>query len=604
MRRPRFGSVLAAVAVATAGLIPIFASPASAANNCGPGTGSGGPVNTSAGSQYPVGPGALAELKIDCHVDAAVNPPADNIILHDARNGIWHHGAARTVAGTVTGTAGSRVLVLSVANSITALDLSRPISYRCQTGGAFIAGITSTTVIKISKPSKAGCSVGATTTVIVEHSTNRVLHDIDCPNTGAGGVAVLTSTVLTTTGVVGPSDQFSAADVGKSVTGGPFGGAGGGTGGGSGPTGVWRIVSVSGITATLNAAAPTACTDAEPTPGPAGVQDVITIGGQTYGVASDVPTFKALWPSNPMTIELSNTPAVSGVENSGTGFTCTVVSGFARIALGTAAAGKIPSFSAAYTKMQVILRGSGAPPPPTTVTGFVSPSLVLAATTCPAGITATAGSATIGVPNATAPVNGSPMMELNAELNLNPSLVKTQDDCTRNTIEGFEVVGMWNNPGAYAAGTVAVPVSTGQIVFPTAVVSFAGNIVPRKGATNNGDSQVTSSHFDFVFPSLPTSAAVCLTPPTIGTPSNPTQLALAFASVTLSGDINGNGPYTQTGAGNPQDATVRALDQRFSQTFNGKYELKLGASPVASGATFSCAIPASTVVPGLTCGDG
>ena len=570
MRRPRFGSVLAAVAIATAGVIPIFVSPAGATNNCGPGAGSAGAVNASGGSEFPVGPGALASLKIDCHQDAGAI--ADNIIIHDAPNALWHHGAARNVAITPTN---SSATITFAANAITASDIGRPISYVCQTGGSFIVAVPSTTTATLSKASKTGC---AATTAKIEYTTNRVLQDVNCTS----GSTTLTGTA---------NDKFAASDVGKSVTGGPFGGAGGGTGGGN-ASGVWRITAVGATTATLNAAAPANCTDFDSVT--AGVQDIVTIGGQTFNTVSP---FAAIWPNNPMTVELSNS-TTTGSPNGGQGFTC---SG-SNLALAGLSVGMIPAFSAAWTNLKVTVRGTTTVV--TKVSSFSSPNLVLAAA-CPAGITATAGSATIGEPDATSPVNGAAMMSLNAELNLNPSLVKTQDDCARNSIEGFQVVGAWKNPGAYVAGTVAVPVSVGQIVFPTAVVTFAGNIEPKKGATNNGDAQVTSSHFDFVFPSLPTSSAVCLTPPITGTPSNPTQLALGFNATTLSGDIAGNAPFLQTGAGNPQDPVVRALDQRFGQTFAGRYEIKNGATQVTGspGATFSCAIPASTAAPSLACGD-
>jgi len=515
----------------------------------------------------------LASLRINCHVDAGIK--ADNIILHDAPNAIWHHGGARKVA--ITPTDGSATITFA-SGAIVAADVSRPISYTCQTGGSFIVSVAATSAV-LSKPSKTGC---APTTATIEHSTNRVLHDANC-----------TSGSVTLTGTA--NSKFAASDIGKSVTGGPFGGAGGGTGGGN-ASGVWRITGVGATTATLNAAAPANCTDADTVT--AGVQDVITIGSQTYNTTAPNA---AVWPNNPMTVELSNS-TTAGSPNGGQGFTC---SG-SNLALAGLSAGTIPAFSAAWINMKVTVRGTTTVV--TKVQSFAAPNLVLAAA-CPAGISATAGSASIGEPDATAPNNGSPMMTLNASLNLNPSLVKTQDDCARNTVDGFQVVGMWRNPGAYGAGTVAVPVSVGQIVFPTAVVQFAGNIVPKKGATNNGDAQVTQSHFDFVFPSLPTSAAVCLTPPLTGNPTNPTQLSLQFNSTTLSGDINGAAPFSQTGAGNPQDVTVRALDARFGQTFNGRYELKNAAAQVAGspGNTFSCTIISNAFTatnPGLACGDG
>jgi len=575
MRRPRFGSVLAAVAIATAGLIPIFASPASATNNCGPGGGSAGALTAAGGSQFPVGPGFLASLRINCHVDA--NVIANSIILHDAPNAVWHHGAARTLA--ITATQGTSTITFA-AGGMTSADVSRPISYYCHTGGSFIVSITGSpaTSATLSKPTKTCTPAAGAGTAVIEYTTNRVLHDANC----TAGSVTLTGTA---------NSKFASSDIGKSVTGGPFGGAGGGTGGGN-ASGVWRITAVGATTATLNAAAPANCTDADTVA--AGVQDVVTIGGQSYNTASP---FAAVWANNPMTVQLSN-------SSSGAGFTCTNTP--TRVALGAAAAGTIPAFSAAWTNLKGSIAGSGAAVP-FTVTGLSGSALTISAASCPTGISGTVGTLSIGEPDATAPVNGAPMMTLNAALNLNPSLVKTQDDCARNTVDGFQVVGMWKNPGFYGAGTTPVPVSVGQIVFPTAVVQFSGNIVPKKGATNNGDAQVTQSHYDFVFPSLPTSAAVCLTPPITGTPSNPTQLSLQFNSTTLSGDINGNAPFSQTGAGNPGDVTVRALDARFGQTFAGKYELKNGPTSVATGSTFSCTIPASAFSatnPGLACGDG
>jgi len=533
----------------------------------------------------------LASLRINCHVDAGVK--ADNIVLHDAPNAIWHHGAARTLA--ITAATGTNTISFASGGMVTA-DVSRPISYYCHTGGSFIVSLTPAgpgpyTGAVLSKPTKTCTPPAGAGTAVIEYTTNRVLHDANCTSGSNSLVGTANS-------------KFAASDIGKSVTGGPFGGAGGGTGGGN-ASGVWRITAVNTPvnTATLNAVAPASCTDADT--GTAGVQDVITIGSQTYGPS---PGFAAIWANNPVTVELSNSSTTAPVSpHGGQGFTC---SG-SNLTLAGLSPGTIPAFSAAWTNLKVVVRGGTTVT--TKVTGLSGSSLTLA-NPCPAtGITATSGSATIGEPDATAPVSGAPMMTLNAGLNLNPSLVKTQDDCARNTVDGFQVVGNWKNPGSYGAGTVAVPVSVGQIVFPTAVVQFAGNIVPRKGATNNGDAQVTQSHYDFVFPSLPTSAAVCLTPPLTGNPTNPTQLSLQFNSTTLSGDINGNGPFSQTGAGNPGDVTVRALDARFGQTFNGRYELRNSAvagNPHVTGSpgnTFSCTIISnafSATNPGLACGDG
>src|SRR5471032_3117171 len=55
MRRPKFGSALAAVAIATAAAIPLLALPAGAVNACG-----------APGGIFPATPGAQSGVKFDC----------------------------------------------------------------------------------------------------------------------------------------------------------------------------------------------------------------------------------------------------------------------------------------------------------------------------------------------------------------------------------------------------------------------------------------------------------------------------------------------------------------------------------------------------------
>jgi len=102
------------------------------------------------------------------------------------------------------------------------------------------------------------------------------------------------------------------------------------------------------------------------------------------------------------------------------------------------------------------------------------------------------------------------------------------------------------------------------------------------------------SHFEFVFPSLPTTLAVCLT---AGNPANATGLAFGLAPTTLS-----TAPALPTGSGNPADPSIRAIGPQTGAT-NGAYSLKNGAAVVVTGALPTCTIPVNTAVPAFACGD-
>ena len=134
--------------------------------------------------------------------------------------------------------------------------------------------------------------------------------------------------------------------------------------------------------------------------------------------------------------------------------------------------------TAAYVGLKVVV--TAGPNTVTTKVNSATATAVTLAAPCPAGVTATVGLAVIGEPGANAPYPGSAMASLSAELNLNPTLVSTQDDCNKNTFEGFQVIGQWNNPGGYGAGLGAPTiVSVGQISYPTAVISFSAYIRPQ-----------------------------------------------------------------------------------------------------------------------------
>jgi hypothetical protein len=227
----------------------------------------------------------------------------------------------------------------------------------------------------------------------------------------------------------------------------------------------------------------------------------------------------------------------------------------------------------------------------TTKVNSATATALTLANPCPAGVTAAVGTAVIGEPGANAPHPNSAVASLSAELNLNPALVSTQDDCNKNTFEGFQVVGQWNNPGSYGGGLGAPTiVSVGQISYPTAVLSFSAYIRPQP----TGDALLAGAHYEYVFPSLPTSLAVCLT---AGNPANPTALAFGINPTDLS-----TAPALPTGSGTPGDPSVRAIGPQTG-AFAGKYQLRLGTTVKATGALPSCTIAAPTAAPTFACGD-
>jgi len=543
MHRPRFGLILLAVAIATAGAIPLFAAPAGAATTC---NGAGPPAVT--GGEFPNIAGSQSVWKVNCTTAAASKIDSANVA--DGGNGYWHRGAARSA--TVT-TAANSANITYAAGHITSADIKRPISGGCIAGGAFIktAGATSGTLSAAS--GATGCGA---TTATVEYTNSRVIKDASCTTAG-----VVTST----------SALFAAADVGKSVSGGPFkAGA--------------RIQSVSGSTATVKLAAGAAANTAVCT-----APDTLTIGAATYSPATSTTV---VWSSDPMAVELQNSTA------NGQAFSCTgsVLTELA----GAIADGQ--NFSTSYAGLKVVVKGASATVA-TKVNSATTTALTLA-NPCPAGVAAAVGTAAIGQPGANAPKPGNTMASLAAELNLNPVLVATQDDCNLNTFEGFQVIGTWNNP-LTAAGTAfgyattgviggATLVSTGQILFPTSVVSFSAYIRPQRTAGLAGGAPA-GSHFEFAFPSLPTSLAVCLTG---ANPTNATALSFTINPTVLSVS-----PSLPTGGGNPADPSIRALGPQTGAT-HGQYQLKNGTTVVATGALATCTVVANTATPAYGCGDG
>lgn len=110
--------------------------------------------------------------------------------------------------------------------------------------------------------------------------------------------------------------------------------------------------------------------------------------------------------------------------------------------------------------------------------------------------------AIIGTPDFGAPTDGSVVSQLGAELQLNPSLVASSDDCANHTPEGFVIQGVWNNPASFVAPSLTLGAapsnSVGQIVYSNVAASFAAYVVRTLTGT-----------YKIVFPVIPTALAQC-----------------------------------------------------------------------------------------------
>jgi len=536
------------------------AAPAGAANACDAG-------------QFPSTNAAQAGLKIACHTDAATS--ATHIEIHDVPDAVWHHGGAHNVSlvgSPASFTAASTVLKFA-AGTIKNTDVRRPINAFCTknatagnnncasavakdstfAGGTFIVAVlpagctTACTSATLSQKSKLTGGTSALPIIaVIDQTNNRYLDDVTC------GAASNTITSVTA--------KWAATDVNKSVSGGPL------------DDGTF-ISSFAGNVATLNQTHTGACTAATGHTG-----DQISVGGTTY--VGGVPQ---VFNNDPMAIQLTNT------TGGGQGFSCTG----STLAMTTASKTNTGGFNANYTGMTVFVHGSTATVTAkigvVTTTGNTSAAIAPA---CPAGVSATVGFAAVSTAAPAAPKNNAAMASLGAELNLQPTLVATQDDCSLGTYEGFGVIGGWVNPGTtYATNASTPPVTVAQILFPTSVLSFNGFIVPKRG----GDpAEVGTAHYDYSFPLLPTSLAVCT--------GFEVELTLGIAPTTLTVS-----PFLSTGSGNVGDPPVRQLLPKTG-TFAWNLQLLSGPSTVVStnpaGDSPTCVISASTASPGTPCGDG
>ena len=193
--------------------------------------------------------------------------------------------------------------------------------------------------------------------------------------------------------------------------------------------------------------------------------------------------------------------------------------------------------------------------------------------------TSTAATVNVGVPTVTAPQNGDEIMQIGAELQLNPSLVASSDSCAENTPEGFMIEGKWQNPASFVtAGVLGTPPSNAiaQLLVPTSVVSFAGYVVP-----------VAGGKYDVQFPLVPVGLAACL--------STNIAATFTFNGITLSQGLS------PQGLGVPGTNQVRVLRGMPAATTS-----TATSASVTLGSTFtsSCTVTRQLGNPTFACGNG
>jgi hypothetical protein len=169
--------------------------------------------------------------------------------------------------------------------------------------------------------------------------------------------------------------------------------------------------------------------------------------------------------------------------------------------------------------------------------------------------TATSGQTFIGLPSATAPLDGDYVSQLATSLIENPGLVSGARPCSENTPTGALLNGSWENPNTKGFALTGHPgldfsgtdiglldhPAIAQILYATPVVSFAAYVDQTPGNTYS-----SNPHIEIVYPFLPTALGTC---PNTGN----------AASYSYIGETTGQSKFA-TGFGRPGTTGVRAVN--------------------------------------------
>ncbi|MDQ1495132.1 MAG: hypothetical protein QOG69_1615, partial [Actinomycetota bacterium] len=401
---------------------------------------------------FPNSPAGQSTLKVSCILTNATAGSSAFYKTEDSSQAVWHVGAGRIVTGNTT--SGSKTITLT-AGVVTSADINHGISGYSATAplDLTLAGSNlpaGAFIVSVASATSATLNLAATATGTAKKWT---IENSDSRAVVDGHVTTASTTVTSATAhfcKVGLAGcGASNNDVGRTIT-------------GTDIPHQTKIASVTNATTAIMTKAATATSTTEQL---------------TIGPAANQTTARFV----------HDTHTTSG--------STTVTS---------ASAG----FASWDTNLPVV--GTNIPAGARIVTVTNATTIVISAAATAA---TSAGSLTIGGPSATAPKNGDTAMNLGAELDLNPALVAGSDACARNTPEGFNITGAWQNPGSYIAAQLGTPTDASltrptiaQFAVPTSVITFAGYVMQMPASS--GDTN-TAAHYDVVFPLLPTSLAVC-----------------------------------------------------------------------------------------------
>jgi hypothetical protein len=492
---------------------------------------------------YPAWPGSQSALRVACIFNHSTGGSGDFVsstfTIHDFSNAVIHNGAARTV--TASGGGGT---------TITTAD--------CRGMASWVnRGITGTNVVARTFVTSVtgGCAPGGTLNLnialsgapagnyLVENSNTRSVVDA---TVDAAAPNITSATA-----------NFTAADNGLSV---------GGT-----------FIDDSACAAPATLTVLTATT--------ANIPACATVTGVSPHLAQTV-TFGATQDgAGTTTVGISTTRTFNDGTFGGGGTTIT-------------------STAARFHVSDIGLKVAG--------TGITQPCFITARTNTVATLSSacndnTAGTktVTIGDPTFTAPTSTDTVMTQGTQLPLNPGFVTGSRPCAEDNSAGFGIVGTWRNPGSFFSGAFATqPANTkavGQIVFATAVISYAAFVIEVPASPVGTDPLIGAYHFNLVFPSVPTGLALC--PSTATSPGLGLSIGLNATTASQAAIPNGSGrPSTA------QLRSTRASNTGSSSTVYITDDVNGGGVKWLAGTNTSfqrqCIIPAGTPDINFQCGDG
>jgi hypothetical protein len=492
---------------------------------------------------YPAWPGSQSYLRIACIFNHSTGGSGDFVsstfTIHDFSNTVYHNGAARTVAAS-----GGGGLTITTAD--------------CRGMAAWVnRGITGTNVLPRTFVTSVtgGCAPGGTLNLstalsgapagnyLVENSNTRAVTDA---TVDAAAPNITSATA-----------NFTAADNGLSVS------------------ATFIDDSACAAPATLT---------------------VLT------ATTANIPACAVVTGISPHLAQL----VTIGATQDGAGATTVGISTTRTFNDGTFGGGgtTITSTAARFHVSDIGLKVAG--------TGITQPCFITARTNTVATLSSacndnTAGTktVTIGDPTFTAPTTTDTVQNQGVQLPLNPGFVPGSRPCAEDSSAGFGIEGTWRNPGSFATGAFATqPPGTkavGQIVFSTAVITYAAFVLEIPAAPIGTDPLIGAYHFNIVYPNVPTGLALCA--------STATSPGLGF-SIGINATTASQAAIP-TGQGRPSTAQLRSTRASNTGSASTVYitdDVNGGGVKWLAGANTSfqrqCVIPAGTPDINFVCGDG